>query len=71
MSPILKERFLIAKDDHKKEIELTDVDLFKSDIYSLGLTFLKATTNIQINVINESEDNMKICEKALEDTLLP
>ena len=71
MSPILKERFLHARKKKLQDVKLIDVDLFKSDIYSLGLTFLQAATNIDISIINESEDHMKMCEEALEATTLP
>ena len=71
MSPILKERFLYARRNHVQDVKLIDVDLCKSDIYSLGITFLQAATNININDINESEDHMETCEKALQKTNLP
>ena len=71
MSPILKERFLHARQNNMQDVKLINVDLFKSDIYSLGLTFLQAATNIDISIINESEDHMKMCEEALEATTLP
>ena len=48
MSPILKSRFLYAEENNIQEIKLIDVDLFKSDIYSLGLTFLQAATGLEI-----------------------
>ena len=47
MSPIMKKSYLQAIKNKSIEIPLVDVDIFKADIYSLGLTFLKAATNIK------------------------
>ena len=71
MAPILKNSFMHARENNLQDVKLIDVDLFKSDIYSLGLTFLQAATNIDISDINESEDHMKKCEDALDATDLP
>ena len=54
-----------------KEVEMVVSDLFKSDIYSLGLTFFKAATNINIDTINEKIENLKIVEDHLDKTQYP
>ena len=50
---------------------MVESDLFKSDIYSLGLTFFKAATNIKVDKINESREGMKIVEDELDKVLYP
>ena len=59
MSPVLKEKYMQAQKDPEAEVELIVNDLFKSDVYSLGLTLLKAATNMDISHINESEEHIK------------
>ena len=71
MSPVLKRSYMHAMENNIDDVKLIDVDLFKSDIYSLGLTFLQAATKMEIKGINESEEHMKKCEEALEATDLP
>ena len=53
MDPIIYDQYLnnLKSNEEKK---CSSLDLFKSDIYSLGLTLLKAATNCDIKNINKS-----------------
>ena len=52
-------------------MEFSEKDLFKADIYSLGLTFLKIVTDMDISDINDSEKHIVKCVEALSKTKLP
>ena len=62
MAPILKSRYLAARQNVLEDVKMIDIDLFKADVYSLGLTFLQAATNLKIDKINESPDYMELAE---------
>ena len=47
------------------------MDLYKTDVYSLALTFLKALTKKKINKINESQKKEIYMQKILEEIDLP
>ena len=47
------------------------MDLYKTNVYSLGLTFLKALTKEKIQKINESQKKEAYILKILEEIDLP
>ena len=51
LSPKLKREFLKAINNPNKFIEYSEIDLFKADIFSLGLTFLEVVTDMNISDI--------------------
>ena len=71
MAPILKSSYLAARKNVLEDVKMIDIDLFKADVYSLGLTFLQAATNLKIDKINESADYMELAEKELIKTQFP
>ncbi len=57
MDPILHKQFRFAMKNRKLIIKTYDrIDLFKADVYSLGLTFLTAVTGTNISGINEAKE---------------
>ena len=54
-----------------QELDLLEIDLFKADIYSLGITLIEAATAMNIRFVNDSEKELIRCEEALEKTKLP
>ena len=59
--------------EHRSEIikKWDRIDLFKADIYSLGLTFFKAVTGLNIVGINESKSKEQYCFQKIEVLDLP
>ena len=47
------------------------VDLFKTDIYSMGLSLLNAATGEPINSINSSKSKFKDCYRRVHELGLP
>ena len=47
------------------------IDLFKADIYSLGLTFFKTVTGLNVSGINESKSKEKFCFQKIKVLDLP
>ena len=71
LSPKLKREYLEAINDPNEFIEYSEKDLFKSDIYSLGLTFLKVVTDMDISDINDSKMKIENCAESLSKIKLP
>ena len=71
LSPKLKREFLKAINNPNKFIEYSEKDLFKADIFSLGLTFLEVVTDMDIIDINNSKKHIVNCVNALSKTKLP
>ena len=46
-------------------------DLFKTDIYSLGITFYKIISGQQVSNINESKENLKECDFYIKKLKMP
>ena len=56
LDPILHKQWKFAIKNRLKIIEKYDrIDLFKADIYSLGLTFFKAVTCLNVSGYNSSK----------------
>ena len=47
------------------------VDLFKTDIYSMGLSLLNAATGQSINLINSMRSKFKDCYRRVHELALP
>ena len=47
------------------EEELAEFDPYKADIFSLGVTYVKALTNVKYDKINESQNYFEKCTKEL------
>ena len=55
MDPILKNIYLCQENNTPIEEEFEELDIFKADIYSLGLTFYEILTDEKAKKVNESE----------------
>ena len=66
MDPIIKKQYVISK--YFKETSVNHkIDLFKSDIYSLGLTLFRALTGLTVKGINNSQLSEYDCYKTLHE----
>ena len=59
------------KNEQLKSIGPSEVDLFKCDIYSLGITYIEAVTDLNIKGLNSNPGSIDKCAAALEQTDLP
>ena len=77
LDPIYKKHYSWCKEKTNKLVEVKSqpvVDLFKADIFSLGVTFYKAVTgcsNKDIEHINESQEEQEKCYDTLHKLKIP
>ena len=75
MDPIIYRA--VVKNDSRKNKRRDDprpkvvVDLFKTDIYSMGLSLLNAATGEPINSINSSRSKFQECYRRVHELGLP
>ena len=51
----------ISEQIEEEQKEEKELDIFKADIYSLGLTYYKALTGESVKKINEDENEFQRC----------
>ena len=70
MDPILHKSYLIWQ-RNKRITPKAVVDLFKTDIYSMGLSLLNAATGKSIKSINTEKNKFQDCYKMVHELALP
>ena len=61
MDPILYQSYLTYESSNKRIVPKAIVDLFKTDIYSMGLSLLNAATRTTIKSINSNKMYFNYC----------
>ena len=56
LDPILKKQYLEIRLDSEADYDYEMFDIFKADIYSLGLTFVECLIKMDIEYLNESAE---------------
>jgi hypothetical protein len=74
MDPILYESFLKYSNRRNRRdntVPRAVVDLFKTDVYSMGLSLLNAAIGVLIKWYNSPESNFQDCYKTVHELALP
>ena len=68
--PILYQSYLTYQ-KNKRIVPKAIVDLFKTDIYSMGLSLLNAATGASIKSINSQKNKLQDCYRIVHELALP
>jgi len=71
LSPALKHFLILCQNNSNEKCEFIETDLFKNDIFSLGVTLYEALTKNDVKLLNSNISLQKGIYDTLHSTTIP